>query len=66
MSSVPETQHHEGRHPTFKQYVFIAIVLFVITAIEFLIIVPKSLQGAPVVLAPLILLSAVKFGIVIM
>ena len=66
MSSEPETQQHEGRHPTFKQYVFIAIVLFVITAVEFLIIVPKSLQGAPVVLAPLILLSAVKFAIVIM
>jgi cytochrome c oxidase subunit 4 len=66
MSSEPETQHKEGRHPTFKQYVFIAIVLFAITAVEFVIIVPKSLQGAPVVLAPLILLSAVKFAIVIM
>ena len=66
MSSVPETQHHEGKHPTFKQYVFIALILFVITAIEFVIIVPESMQGAPVSLAPLIILSAIKFGIVIM
>jgi cytochrome c oxidase subunit 4 len=61
-----EAQHHDSRHPTFKQYVIIAIILFVITIVEVIIIVPKSLQGAPVVLAPLILLSAVKFGIVIM
>ena len=66
MSSVPETQHHEGKHPTFKQYVFIALILFVITAVEFVIIVPESMQGAPVSLAPLIILSAIKFGIVIM
>ena len=66
MSSQPEAQHHEGKHPTFKQYVFIALILFVITAVEFLIIVPESMQGAPVSLAPLIILSAVKFAIVIM
>ena len=30
MSSQPEAQHHEGKHPTFKQYVFIALILFVI------------------------------------
>ena len=66
MSSEPEAQHHEGKHPTFKQYAFIALILFVITAIEFLIIVPESMQGAPVSLAPLIILSAIKFAIVIM
>ena len=29
---------HTGNHPTFKQYVLIAIVLFAITIVEFLLI----------------------------
>ena len=57
---------HQGRHPSFKQYVLIAIILFAITMVEFLIIVPKALQGSAGVVAPLVILSAIKFGIVIM
>ena len=73
--SVHPTEHHtpehheeahQGRHPSFKQYVLIAIILFAITMVEFLIIVPKALQGSAGVVAPLVILSAVKFGIVIM
>lgn len=59
-------EDHDSRHPTFKQYVMIAIILFVITAVEFFIIVPESLQGSRVVIAPLVALSALKFAIVIM
>jgi cytochrome c oxidase subunit 4 len=67
MSSEPE-QHQEqhGRHPTFKQYVMVATILFVITIIEFLIIVPQGLRGSAIVVAPLIVLSALKFAIVVM
>src|SRR5918992_1649171 len=70
MSSEPE-QHqeehqHQGRHPSFKQYVLVATILFVITIFEFLIIVPQGLRGSAVVVAPLILLSALKFAIVVM
>ena len=32
MSSNPHEEH--GRHPTFKQYVIVAIVLFAITLVE--------------------------------
>lgn len=64
MSSSPET--HSARHPTFKQYVAVAIILFVITLVEFLLIVPKGWQGTGAVIAPLAILSAIKFGIVIM
>lgn len=65
MSTHPP-EHHDSRHPTFKQYAMIAIILFVITAVEFLIIVPEGLQGSGVVIAPLVALSALKFAIVIM
>lgn len=65
MSTHPP-EHHDSRHPTFKQYVTIAIVLFVITAVEFLIIVPQGLKGSGVVIAPLVALSALKFAVVIM
>ena len=65
MSSHPP-DHQDTRHPTFKQYVLIAIILFAITLVEFLIIVPQSLRGAAVTLAPLFILSAIKFAIVVM
>ena len=65
MSTHPP-QHHDSRHPTFKQYLTIAIILFVITAVEFLIVVPQGLKGSRVVIAPLVALSALKFAIVIM
>ena len=58
-------QEH-GRHPTFKQYVVVATVLFLITIVEFLIIYPhRRLTGVPLVVV-LVGLSAIKFGIVIM
>jgi heme/copper-type cytochrome/quinol oxidase subunit 4/mono/diheme cytochrome c family protein len=64
--STPSPEHHDSRHPTFKQYVTIAIILFAITAVEFLIIVPQGLKGSGVVIAPLVALSALKFAIVVM
>ena len=62
MSDQPQAGH--SRHPTFKQYVLVAILLFAITIVEFLIIWPVNrIEGfsTPV----LIVLSIVKFAIVI-
>jgi len=54
-----------SRHPTFKQYVVVAIILFLITIAEFFIIYPKPhIHGVPLVVT-LVGLSAIKFGIVI-
>ena len=61
--SSPEA--HTSRHPTFKQYVAIAIFLFAITIIEFLIIVPEDFRGKGWTIAPLAILSAIKFAAVI-
>ena len=62
MSNQPQAGH--SRHPTFKQYALVAIILFAITIVEFLIIWPVNRIEAfstPI----LIILSIVKFAIVI-
>ena len=62
MSDEPQAGH--SRHPTFNQYVLVAIILFAITIVEFLIIWPVNRIEAfstPI----LIILSIVKFAIVI-
>ena len=63
MSSDPGV--HESRHPTLKQYVWIAIFLFVVTLVEFVIILPEDFRGQGWTIAPLAILSAVKFAAVI-
>ncbi len=63
MSSDPGV--HESRHPTLKQYVGIAIFLFVVTIVEFVIILPMDFRGAGWTIAPLAILSAIKFAAVI-
>ena len=63
MSSDPGV--HESRHPTLKQYVWIAIFLFVVTIVEFVIILPVDFRGAGWTIAPLAILSAIKFAAVI-
>ena len=55
----------EGVHGGLKQYGLLAIFLAVITLIEFLIIVPEGLQGSSVVIAPLVILSVIKFFCVV-
>ena len=66
-------EQHTTRHPTFMQYALVAVILFVITIVEFLLIYEKvginweasdALADTKVPL--LIALSAIKFGIVIM
>ena len=64
MSSSPQTE--QGHHPSTKQYVLVAVILFAITIVEFLIIFPdQDLIGAAKI-PVLIFLSAIKFAIVIM
>ena len=55
----------EGVHGGLKQYGVLAIFLAIVTFIEFVIILPPNLQGAPVSLAPLIILSVIKFFCVV-
>ena len=55
----------EGVHGGLKQYGLLAIFLAIITLIEFLIIVPEGLQGSAVVIAPLVILSVIKFFCVV-
>ena len=67
MSTSPEVQH--GRHPTTRQYVVVATLLFLITIVEFVLIwqragIVDDLGASKVPL--LIALSAVKFAVVIM
>ena len=53
------------RHPTFMQYVVVAVLLFLITIVEFFLIWPhQRITGIPLVVV-LVGLSAIKFAIVI-
>ena len=69
MATTHETEHGGGGHPSLKQYVFIAILLFVITIVEFVLILDgvglreASPIGTTVIL---FLLSGLKFAIVIL
>ena len=63
-----ETEH-TSHHPSFNQYVLIAIILFAITIVEFMLIWDRA--GIVDNLGPskiplLVFLSAIKFAIVIM
>ena len=75
MATTHETEHGGGHHPTFMQYVFIAILLFAITIVEFVIIMdfpgPREkvigeALGEPSTTILLFLLSGIKFAIVIL
>ena len=55
----------EGVHGGLKQYGILAIFLGIVTLVEFLIIVPEGLQGSGIVIAPLVILSVIKFFCVV-
>ena len=74
MATTHETEHGGG-HPSLKQYIFIAILLFAITIVEFVIImdfpgeaekVIADALGQPSTTILLFLLSGIKFAIVIL
>ena len=76
MATTHETEHGGGGgHPTFMQYVVIAILLFAITIVEFVIIMDfpgesekiiSDALGQPSTTILLFLLSGIKFFIVIL
>ena len=77
MAATHETGHgeHEVRHPSTKQYILIAAILFAITIVEFIIImdmpgpqgkVVGNTLGQPSTTILLFLLSTIKFAIVIL
>lgn len=55
--------HHEEDHPSLRKYVNIAIFLAIVTAIEVAIYYVDALR--PVLVPTLVILSAVKFIIVV-
>lgn len=58
----------QGHHPTFKQYVLVATILFAITIVEFILIWPRAgiVESLGYSKLPVLaILSAVKFAIVI-
>ena len=55
----------EGVHGGIKQYGILAIFLAIVTFVEFVIILPPDLQGEAISLAPLIILSVIKFFCVV-
>ena len=70
-----ETEHSGGGHPSLAQYIIIAILLFAITIVEFIIImdfpgeaekVVSNALGQPSTTILLFLLSGIKFAIVIL
>ena len=75
MATTHETEHSGGGHPTLGQYIVIAILLFAITIVEFVIImdfpgerekVISDALGQPSTTILLFLLSGIKFAIVIL
>lgn len=75
MATTHETEHGGGGHPSLGQYIFIAILLFAITIVEFVIIMDfpgereKVISDALGQLSTtilLFLLSGIKFAIVIL
>ncbi|PKB72074.1 MAG: hypothetical protein BZY87_02155 [SAR202 cluster bacterium Io17-Chloro-G6] len=59
-------QVEQGHHPSFKQYVLVAAILFLITIVEFFAIYPNPDQIGAAKIPILVILSAIKFAIVIM
>ncbi len=55
----------EGVHGGLKQYGLLAIFLAIITFVEFVIILPEDLRGSSIVIAPLVILSVIKFFCVV-
>ena len=75
MATTHETEHGGGGHPTLGQYIFIAILLFAITIVEFVIIMdfPGEAEkiiaealGEPSTTILLFVLSGIKFAVVIL
>jgi cytochrome c oxidase subunit IV len=57
---------HAHAHPTWKQYKWVALILTVITAVEVWIYYIPSFVASKLFVPSLLIMSAVKFAIVVM
>jgi cytochrome c oxidase subunit IV len=53
-------------HPTWKQYKWVALILFVITVVEVWVYYIPSFVASPLFVPALLIMSAAKFAIVVM
>jgi cytochrome c oxidase subunit 4 len=58
--------HGAHAHPTWKQYKWVALILFVITVVEVWIYYIPSFVASKLFVPSLLIMSAVKFAIVVM
>jgi cytochrome c oxidase subunit 4 len=65
-----EADHHAmgevHEHPTWKQYKWVALILTVITIVEVWVYYIPSFVASPLFVPSLLIMSAVKFAIVVM
>src|SRR5215213_6956329 len=65
-----EADHHAmgevHEHPTWKQYKWVALILTLITVVEVWIYYIPSFVASPIFVPALLIMSAVKFGIVVL
>ncbi len=73
MAHEPESSHADHvqmgevhEHPTWKQYKWVALILFVITVVEVWIYYIPSFVASKLFVPSLLIMSAVKFAIVVM
>ena len=67
MSQNPaEDVHEEDHHPEPRQYVFIAVVLGIVTAIEVGIFYVKAIAESFIFIPSLLILAVIKFAMVVM
>jgi cytochrome c oxidase subunit 4 len=62
----PEAQHHHIEHPDWKQYKWVALWLFLITIVEVWVYYIPSFVASPFFVPGLLIMSAVKFAVVVM
>lgn len=61
-----ENAHAEHYHPTWKEYKWVALILFVITVVEVWVYYIPELVASKAFVPGLLIMSAVKFAIVVM
>ncbi|MFP5355973.1 MAG: cytochrome C oxidase subunit IV family protein [Gemmatimonadota bacterium] len=61
-----ENAHAEHYHPTWKEYKWVALILFVITVVEVWIYYIPEIVASKAFVPGLLIMSAVKFAIVVM
>lgn len=61
-----DNQHAEHYHPTWKEYKWVALILFVITVVEVWVYYIPELVASRAFVPGLLIMSAAKFAIVVM